>query len=107
MAKLKVYGIVDLKTGIYDRPQFAHTQLAFLRMWEETVNEDGPQATMIARHPEDFQVYEIAEWDDVKGEITPLPVPISLGKASEYKRKPAHQDALPLASVSGLPRSNS
>lgn len=90
MAKLKVLCAYDAKLGLFHTPQFfTHLGMA-LRVWDETCN--NPQAPM-CKHPADFVLYEVAEFDEDTGLLQPLDQHRLIATALEAKHKP--QSVLP------------
>lgn len=82
---LKVYSIMDLQVGHFTQPFYAPSHGAALRMFADHVND--PQ-TMASKHPEDFMIAYLADFDDEQGRFTPLEKWQKVGTASEYKKKP-------------------
>lgn len=80
---MKVLAVYDSKAEAFHQPFFQRTTGEALRTFEKWAND--PQ-TPINEHPEDFTLFEIADWDDDKGEIQPYEAKKSLGLAMEYKR---------------------
>lgn len=78
---LRVYTVFDSKIGTYMRPFVMQTKGEALRSWVDIVND--PQ-TQFNKHPEDFTLFEIAEYDDATGKFTNHPTPVSLGLALEF-----------------------
>lgn len=80
----KVFAVFDVKVGVYERPFFMRTRGEAVRSWVEVVND--PE-TKFNKHPEDFGLFEIAEYDDEKGVFQNLQAPQSIGLALEYVKK--------------------
>lgn len=79
--KIGVFAVYDSKTGIYAQPNFLINKGAALRAWEDAAND---QNSNIGKHPGDYTMFQIAEWDDESGTITMLPAKINLGNALEF-----------------------
>mgnify|MGYP000426986884 CR=1 FL=1 len=77
----KVYSIHDTKAEAFIQPFFAPTDGLALRMFEDNVNNKDSQLNM---HPEDFNLYQVGQWDDNKGLIEPETPPKHIGTAIEY-----------------------
>lgn len=92
MAKLKLYSVYDVKVKYFHNPMFMRNKGEALRSWEEAANDDKSQ---ICRHPSDFDLFEIGEFDDQTAEITRLQSPESLGLAVQFKRAPQDTNTLP------------
>lgn len=75
------FAIYDVKVNAYVQPfSFKHSGYA-LRAFERTVQDPN---TDIAKHPEDFVLYQLASFDETKGTFTNLKEPIAIGRAIEY-----------------------
>lgn len=81
--KIKVFSIYDCKSQCYSRPFFSQAVGSAIRAFEDAVNQKGSD---ISRHPEDFTLFEIAEFDDATAVITPLKAHQNLGVGIEFKR---------------------
>lgn len=86
MAKLKMFSYRDGKIESFTAPMFLDHAGMALRMTEDLVN--GSKDSTIGKHPEDFTLYEIGEWDSVTCEFFIYQTPKLLGVASEYLKKP-------------------
>lgn len=89
--KLKIFSIYDSKTEAYMQPFFMTTRGAALRDWTQAINDEK---TQFSRHPTDFTLFEIGEYDDSTATISNHAANVSLGTAIEFKNKP--QEATPL-----------
>lgn len=89
---MKITAVRDLKTDHFLRPQFQNSIPDALRGWEMIANDSD---SLISRFPADFGLYHLGDFDPQSGKITLLPVPSSLGVATEFKKA-----APTLASVS-------
>lgn len=84
MNNLKVYTVYDSKAECYMQPFFMMNKGTALRAWQNTVND---QSTEFNRHPEDYTLFEIGEFDQEKGIVIPHEAKISLGTALEFKKE--------------------
>lgn len=66
---IKAYAIYDNKALQYHPPFFQHTDGAALRMLSELVNDTN---TSIGRHPSDYVLYCVGQWDDATGSFEPI-----------------------------------
>jgi len=64
-----------------------------MRAMKATAND--PQSN-ICRHPADFTMFEIGEYDDSTGKIKSHSAFINLGLGVEFKDKPASEMTLPM-----------
>lgn len=85
---LKVYAVYDSKVGLYNQPFFQRSKGEALRGFQEVAN--NPES-MICRHPADYTLFEIAEYDEEKGLLSPHNVHQNLGLALEFKREAPEQ----------------
>lgn len=82
----KAFAVRDSKLGVF-RPPFwtPHTGQA-LRSLQEAVNDHN---TEVAKYPDDFQLFEVGEFDDETGLLYPHESPRQIATAAEYvKRAP-------------------
>lgn len=78
----KIFAIYDSKVESYGRPMFFLTKGEALRSWSDIINDDK---SAFHKHPEDFTLFELGEFDETSGKIQQLPTPVSLGVAIEFK----------------------
>lgn len=94
MAKQRVFAAFDGKLKVFLTP-FTYLHLGqATRAWEEICND--PQSLM-GKHPADFSLYEIGNFDDDTGLVTPHSPLQLVATALEVKRKP--QEKLPLTAL--------
>lgn len=79
--RLKVYSIHDQKTGIFNRPFYNHTHGEAERNFSELVRDDK---STISKHPEDYDLYFLGEYDDNAGVFEPLETPHHIVKAIQF-----------------------
>lgn len=92
--KPKVYTVYDSKVSAYTQPFFLRTKGEALRGWMDVVN-DG--TTAFNKHPEDYTLFEIAEWDDQTAQFINHNTPVSIATALEvhqgYQNNPAPSES--------------
>lgn len=72
--KLRVYSVFDSKAAYYGTPFFSSTDGMAVRSFGDAVND---RMTTLFKHPEDFTLYRIGEFDDQLGRVLPTtPEPI-------------------------------
>lgn len=81
--KLQIFAVYDKKSVAYANPFFYHQKGQALRAFEDAVND--PQSPL-SKHPEDFSIFHIGQWDDATGVITPLPNPVPVEEALNVKK---------------------
>lgn len=79
----KIFSVYDSKAEAYMQPFFMLTKGSALRAWTDTIND--PQ-TQFFKHPTDFTLFEIGEYDDSSGKLINHTAKMSLGVALEYKK---------------------
>jgi hypothetical protein len=83
--KLNVYSIFDSAAKAYTSPFFMHNDGLAIRAFQDNVNAE--QENNISKHPDQFTLFKIGEFDDSTGEIKTDLVK-SLGTGLEYKNSP-------------------
>lgn len=79
--ELKVFSIFDEKGKCFGQPFFmAHNGMA-LRAFSDLV---GDKQTTINKHPGDYKLYYLGEFDDNSGELSSLAQPEFLAHASDF-----------------------
>lgn len=79
--KYKIFSIFDSKAENFNTPIFLPTEGQALRIFDDMVNS---QDNEIAKHPEDYTLFCVGEFDSDQGLVTPLLTPKSLGLAQEF-----------------------
>jgi hypothetical protein len=87
--KLNVYSIFDSAAKAYTSPFFMHNDGLAIRAFQDNVNAE--QENNISKHPDQFTLFKIGEFDDATGEIK-TDVVKSLGTGLEYKNSPDISD---------------
>lgn len=64
---MRVYSIFDSKAAVYSRPFFEHTDSTAERMFADAV---GDPETPIGRHPEDYTLHYVGEWDEFVAKLS-------------------------------------
>ena len=77
----KVFTVYDTATGSYMRPFFDVARGAALRGFADIVSDTN---SAIGKHPQDFTLFEIGEFDYGTGKFTTYDAPVSLGCAIEF-----------------------
>lgn len=65
--KMPIVTVFDKKTALYDKPFVIRHVGDAIRDWD-TLRKD--QNTRFGKNPEDFDLFQIADYDDLTGEIT-------------------------------------
>lgn len=81
MPKFKVLAVRDRAADVFMRPFNSPSLGTAIRSFADFVN-DGKQDSEVYRHPEDFDLYHLADFDDETGvyECLVKPKQIAIGK---------------------------
>lgn len=71
---MKVFSVYDLKACAYLQPFFSGNAGSAIRAFEDAV---GDAKSPIAKHPSDYQLFELGTWDDNSGAIAGI-LPMNL-----------------------------
>lgn len=77
----KVYAVYDLKALVYGPPMCFETNPAAVRFFTDLANDKSGN---IGKHPTDFVLFEIGQYDDTNAELGATIPPVKLGLASDY-----------------------
>lgn len=78
----KVFSVYDSKAHVFNLPFYQPTTPAAIRMFSDLCND---AQSMVFRHPGDYVLYEIGEYDDSIGKFTSYSEHHHLGVGSQYK----------------------
>ena len=78
---LTVCSVKDQKVGVYFQPFFARTKAEAMRTFQDLATE--PEH-MFAKHPEDFVLFLLSEWNEDNGYFDNMPTPIALCRGSDF-----------------------
>lgn len=76
--KLKAFSIRDSKAEVFNTPFFQKTHGEAERSFKSLLND---QQSMIAKYPDDYDLYYIGEYDDQAGTFSVLDTPQHIVKA--------------------------
>ncbi len=76
---LKAFAVYDMKAAAYGSPMFMSNAGLALRGFSDAVAD--PQCGM-AKHPEDYTLYEIGTWEPNDGILTALTPPVIVAAAA-------------------------
>lgn len=62
--KMLAFAVFDTKVGCFMAPFIMPTQGAAIRSFQDEVNKAGSD---LNKHPEDFKLFQVGEYDEVKG----------------------------------------
>lgn len=76
----RIFAIRDRAADLYGQPFYTQSTGIAIRSFTDEVNRDDPNNNL-AKHPEDFDLFSLGEFDDNTGEFkTTLPEQIAIGK---------------------------
>ena len=78
---IKIFSINDVKAASFGQPFFAMNKGIAVRMFSDLVNDKN---SMVSKHPDDFKLYMLGEFDDNSGGLSPVAQPEFLHSASEF-----------------------
>ena len=80
--KQKIFTVYDVQAKAHLQPFFLPTEGMAIRTFTDCVNNPEHQ---FCKHPEDFVLQEIGEFDEESGEIFSLEVPQTHGTGVKFK----------------------
>lgn len=83
--KLKVFSVYDEKAESFGQPFFFAARGMAVRAFIDLAN-DG--RSTVSKHPVDFHLYEIGEYDDSTGRFDSYVNHVALGRAREFIKAP-------------------
>lgn len=79
----KAFAVYDSKSLLYGSPMFINSTGAAVRSFSDVANNPD---SLVCKHPTDFVLFQIGEYDDEKGVLTALVPFVNLGLASDFKK---------------------
>lgn len=79
--KFKIFSIYDSKAETYNTPIFLATEGQAIRMYDDMIQKEDSE---ISKHPEDYTLFVLGEFDSDVGSVISLNTPKSLGVAVEF-----------------------
>lgn len=76
----KIFSVYDSKVEAYMAPFFMAARGQAIRAFVDTATD---AASQLGKHPEDFTLFELGEYDDANASFSIHKTPISLGVALE------------------------
>ena len=81
--KFLAFSVYDRAAENYNTPMFMAAKGQAIRAFDDQANSED---SMINKHPEDYTLFYIGEFDDDTGLLTPANKPQSMGKGSDFKK---------------------
>lgn len=79
--KMQMFTVLDTKSDYYHNPFLARTKGEAIRMFADTVQDKN---TLFAKHPADFVLFHLGEFDNATCDFDLFAAPVSIGKAVEF-----------------------
>lgn len=74
--RVQLFAIHDRKTFVYLSPFASRSQVDAIRQIKSSFKDPAMLETPVGQHPEDFDLYHVAAFDDETGEIFPCKPPM-------------------------------
>lgn len=81
---IRAYSVFDSKTASFNPPHYVHTDQAAIRNFADYVNDQSIPNNQWYKHPEDFSLWFVGEFDQETGSFVPG-IPVNLVTASAIK----------------------
>lgn len=81
--KQQVFAVFDSRLGAYMVPFYAPSIGVAVRMFSDAC---GDANSALAKHPEDYTLMHLGEWNDDTGAFKNMQVPVNLGLAVQYRK---------------------
>jgi len=78
---LNVYSIFDIKAKVYGNPFYMSHNGEAQRAFGDLVKD---QQSTVSKHPEDYQLFKLATFDNVSGKFTPINPVEFMAHATDY-----------------------
>ncbi|WNK14529.1 MAG: nonstructural protein [Microvirus sp.] len=86
MTILQVCALFDSAVQAYNRPIFVPHVGAAIRSFTDEVNRPA-QDNQMYHHPEDFQLMQLANWNEETGKFTSLETPRILARGTDVQEQ--------------------
>lgn len=87
--KIQIFGIYDSKAGFYQTTFNVNQKGQAIRIFTDLAHD---KTSDIGKHPEDYCLFHLAEYDNEKGTFVNRPSPESVGLAIEFIKPEAQID---------------
>ena len=79
---MKIFSVYDSKAEYYQKPFLSEHIGDVLRTFKDVANDE---TNPIGKHPEDYVLFLIGEFDQQTGALVPSETKVSLGHALDFK----------------------
>lgn len=97
--RLKIFSVLDTKADAFQTPFFMPSTGMAVRAFKDLAN-DGQ--SLVSRHPGDFQLTCVGEFDDVTARLTSYDQVEKLGYAADYQEIKASDVPVGVRSLKGV-----
>ncbi len=91
-----VFAVYDSKSEMFNQPMFFKAKGEALRAFTDEANRPD---SAIFKHPGDYTLFLIGDYNIDTGLLTPMPSPISLGLGLEYQQVQEQTDFADLSTA--------
>ena len=81
--RYNVYAVYDSVAKAHMMPMYFHNHAQAERSFSDAINDEGSNFN---KHPEDYVLTHIGNWDDESGKIEPIEVLETMGTGVKYLR---------------------
>jgi len=78
---IKVFSIYDSNAEVFLPPFYFQNKGEAIRVFSDTVQDSS---TQLCKHPEDFTLFMLGDFDNSNAKYTSLQTPVSLGLALDF-----------------------
>lgn len=82
--KMKMFSVYDSKVEAFLQPFFMRTAAAALSAFTDLVNDSS---TMFAKHPGDYTLFMLGDWEDETALFSPQTAPVNLALGQTLVRE--------------------
>lgn len=97
MSHKQVFAIRDSKVGYFGPPMILRSTGEAIRVFTDACQD---QKSQLSRHPEDFSLHLIGEYDEVKGQMIPQSH-VSFGSGTSFIPRPVVDPAMSVKAPNG------
>ena len=83
MAKLAVVAIRDSAVDTFNRPLFVPALGYATRLFADEVNN---RESPMNKHPEDYELFHLGDWDDQSGQFRSLETPVLMIRGKDVQK---------------------
>lgn len=80
----KMFAVLDTKVEAYQAPMSFRTRGQAIRAFQEACSDNN---TQFHKHPDDFVLFEIGEYDETTGMLLPYEAKVPIGSPRELNNK--------------------